>query len=128
MTMSDANLFQRMGHVGIQVANVQRALEFYRDCLGFRVQWDGSEDWANVSLGGDDLGLIRKAEAKHPPHLGLRVQSKEDLQKAHAQLQSKGIPVEPLKGHRDGSISFYFRDPDDNILEALWMPPSKATP
>ncbi len=118
-------LFKKMGHVGIQVEDVERSLGFYRDTLGFRVEWDGDADWANVSLGGDDLGLIRKSSNKHPPHVGLRVDTVEDLLAAHEALAAKGVSVDPVRGHRDGSRSFYFRDPDGNILEALWMPAAK---
>ena len=114
-------LFKKMGHTGIQVADLPRAIAFYRDVLGFQVDWS-ADDWANVSLGGDDLGLIATPPGRHPPHLGLRVDSRDDLMKAHADLQSKGVDVGPVKGQRDGSMSFYFRDPDGNQLEALWMP------
>ena len=115
-------VFKKMGHAGIQVADLNRALAFYRDVLGFQVDWDGDPDWANVSLGGDDLGLIRVPPAKHPPHMGLRVDTKEDLRQAHADLQKRGVETGAIKGHRDGSMSFYFRDPDGHQLEALWMP------
>jgi catechol 2,3-dioxygenase len=111
-----------MGHVGIQVKDVPRAVAFYRDQLGFDVEWDGDADWANVSLGGDDLGLILKETGKHPPHIGLRVDSRKDLEAAHLALKSQGIAVEAIRGHRDGSMSFYFQDPDGHHLEALWMP------
>jgi catechol 2,3-dioxygenase-like lactoylglutathione lyase family enzyme len=117
--------FRRMGHVGIQVDDIARAVAFYRDQLGFDVEWNGDEDWANVSLGGDDLGLILKSRNKHPPHLGLRVETQEELRLAHAGLKARGVDVEPIRGHRDGSQSFYFRDPDGHVLEGLWLPSKK---
>jgi len=30
--------------------------------------------------------------------------------------------VHELKHHRDGSVSFYIRDPDGNIIQALYEP------
>ena len=37
----------------------------------------------------------------------------------------------PLRTHRDGSVSFYIRDPDRNVVQALYEPgisPQKITP
>ena len=30
--------------------------------------------------------------------------------------------VHELKHHRDGSVSFYIRDPDGNVIQALYEP------
>jgi catechol-2,3-dioxygenase len=66
--------------------------------------------------------LVSKNHSKHPPHFGFRVSSREELQTAHAELKAKGVEVEKSSGHRDGSMTFYFKDLDGNILEAVWDP------
>lgn len=97
-------------------------MDFYTRILGFTKNWDGDPDWANLSLGDDDLSLVLKEGAVHPPHLGLQVENLAQLEQAHAHLKAAGVKMGPIKGHRDGSSSFYFTDPDGNILEALWQP------
>lgn len=114
--------FVKMGHAALLVSDLKRSIEFYRDVLGFEDRWTKDEDWANLGLGPDDLSLVRRAGARHPPHLGLRVASEADLEAFHAKLQTTSVKVQKIAEHRDGSKSFYFTDPDNNILEALWDP------
>jgi catechol 2,3-dioxygenase-like lactoylglutathione lyase family enzyme len=118
---------KRMGHVAIQVTDLERSLAFYRDTLGLQSKWAGDDDWAQVCVGSDDLSLIRKQAAVHPPHLGFRTNSREDLIKLHAELRAQQVTVEEIKLHRDATESFYFRDPDGNWLEALWDPSEKSS-
>lgn len=112
--------FKKMGHAAIQVRNLEKSLTFYREVLGFQGQWTGDADWANLRLGPDDLSLVRQDGAVHPPHLGLRVDTEAELVAEHARLKEAGVKVGMIKKHRDGSHSFYFADPDGNILEGLW--------
>jgi catechol-2,3-dioxygenase len=117
-----ASVFLKMGHAALEVADLERSMKFYRDVLGLKPSWEGDPDWAQLKLGGDDLSLVKKEGSKHPPHLGFRVGSREALKLAHEHLATQGVRVERLHGHRDGSMSFYFSDPDGNLLEALWDP------
>ena len=114
--------FTRMGHVALHVSDLKKAAQFYQDVLGLEGRWTESSDWANFKLGSDDLSLVKAEGAVHPPHFGFRVKTRDDLKKVHSELKSKGVFVEEIHGHRDGSISFYFKDPDGNNLEALWDP------
>jgi catechol 2,3-dioxygenase-like lactoylglutathione lyase family enzyme len=111
-----------MGHVAIHVKDVDRAVAFYKDVLGLNGNWIGDQDWANVNVGHDDLSLVRKEGHRHPPHLGFRVASREDLEQAHRELSEGGYEPDDIHTHRDKTVSFYFTDPDGNILEALWDP------
>lgn len=111
-----------MGHVALQVDDLQKNVAFYRDVLGLKPAWVGDDDWANLELGSDDLSLVKRGGAVHPPHFGFRTESPADLLEWHRHLMEKGVFVEPISTHRDGSQSFYFKDPDGNVLEALWDP------
>ena len=41
----------------------------------------------------------------------------------HQQLKAQGVHVGAVHDHRDGTASFYFRDPEGNWLEMLYEPP-----
>ena len=120
------SLIKRMGHVALQVEDLDRALHFYREILNLDSKWIGDDDWAQVSIGKDDLSLVRKSGAIHPPHLGFRVGTREDLVKLYERLEVAKLNPDPIKVHRDATESFYFRDPDGNWLEALWDPSEKT--
>ena len=48
-----------MRHLAIRVRNLDRALWFYRDLLGFGVVWQPDEDNVYLSSGCDNLALHR---------------------------------------------------------------------
>lgn len=112
----------RMGHVALHVTDLKASLDFYSSLPGLKVRWAQDKDWANLSVGNDDLSLVKKEGARHPPHIGFRVNSESELRELHKYLESKQVSVDPICLHRDKSVSFYFKDPDGNILEALWDP------
>jgi catechol-2,3-dioxygenase len=114
--------FTRMGHSALNVKDLERALDFYTKVLGLEKFWVGDEDWANLRVGNDDLSLVLEGHSRHPPHVGFRVESADALRGMHAKLVAAGANPEAIEGHRDGSQSFYFTDPEGNVLEALWDP------
>lgn len=120
--------FYRMGHSALVVTNLKQSLRFYRDVLGCNEVWAGDEDWAQVSLGPDDLSLIQEGASEHPAHLGFQVSERSHLDEMYSQLCKEGVKTQPIKTHRDGTASFYFWDPSDNALEALWDPRAKVSP
>ncbi len=114
---------RRMGHVALRVKDVQKSLEFYQQ-LGLEPVWNKDTDWGMLRLGQDDLALIKEdPHAHHPPHFGLRVDSNEAVDKLYEEMSGRGVNIlrEP-KHHRDQSYSFYFSDPDGNIVEVLYDP------
>lgn len=117
--------FTRMGHTALVVNDLKESLSFYKELLGCKGLWESDSDWAQLGLGPDDLSLVQKAPGKtlHPPHVGFRVETENDLQQMHKQLKDAGVEVEDICPHRDKSVSFYFKDPSGNILEALWYGP-----
>jgi len=114
--------FYRMGHSALRVTRLDESLRFYKEILGLEPVWEGDEDWAQLKLGPDDLSLIQEGASEHPPHLGFQVRERAELDVLHARLFKEGVKVAPIKGHRDGTASFYFWDPSGNTLEALWDP------
>ena len=127
-----------IGHVHLKVANIERALSFYRDLLGFEVtQWYG-EDAVFLSAGGyhHHIGLNTWAGRDIPPaprntaglfHLAILYPNRRELARMLKRLLDTG---HPLDGASDHGISeaLYLRDPDDNGVELYWDRPREEWP
>ncbi len=120
----------RIGHVHLKVANIERALGFYRDVLGFEVmQWYG-DDAVFLSAGGyhHHIGLNTWMSRNAPPaparsaglfHLAILYPERRELALA---LRALADAAYPLDGASDHGVSeaLYLRDPDDNGVELYW--------
>ena len=115
---------QRLGHVALRVADMERAKAFYTS-LGLRLTWD-APDWAYLQspLSGDGVALLSPDYRAAGPHFAFHFDSRADVETVHSQLVASGHPVGPLHDHRDGTASFYLQDPDGNWLEVLYEPPA----
>jgi catechol 2,3-dioxygenase len=103
----------RIGHVHLKVANIERALGFYRDILGFEVtQWYG-EDAVFLSAGGyhHHIGLNTWMSKNAPP----APRNTAGLFHLRWLLEAKY----PIDGASDHGVSeaLYLRDPDGNGVE-----------
>src|SRR3954471_19073530 len=93
-----------IGHVHLKVADIERAIAFYRDVLGFEVTQRYGEDAAFLSAGGyhHHLGLntweSRGGAAPSPGttglfHVAIRYPDRATLGDALRRLAEAGIPV-----------------------------------
>jgi catechol 2,3-dioxygenase-like lactoylglutathione lyase family enzyme len=116
-----------MRHLALKVADVERAKDFYARVFGMKVVWQPDPDNAYLSSGSDNLALHRAedrgGEAQRLDHLGFIVPTIADVEAGYAWARSNGVEiVHELRHHRDGSVSFYIRDPDGNVIQALYEP------
>lgn len=111
---------KRLGHVAICVQDVDKAVEFYKN-LGMEIAWK-DKDWAYLKAGDDGLALLSPSYDQAGPHFGFVLSDRSEMETAHEQLQAQGIKVSPIHEHRDGTASFYGRDPDNNWFEYLYEP------
>jgi len=128
----------RIVHVHLKVANIERALSFYRDLLGFEVtQWYG-EDAVFLSAGGyhHHVGLNTWAGKDVPPaprraaglfHLAILYPERQELARALTQLLGVGYPIDGASDH-GVSEALYLRDPDQNGVELYWDRPREEWP
>ncbi|HWP34042.1 MAG TPA: VOC family protein [Thermodesulfobacteriota bacterium] len=123
--------FPRMGHVALLVADLERSERFYREIFGMRLVWKSPGEIVFLETGDDDLALIQAAPgASRPPatatglhHFGFRVRRREEVDAAAEQVRAAGVVVyDGPRDHRDGSRSFYVRDPDGHSIQVLWDP------
>lgn len=120
----------RIGHVHLKVADLERALGFYRDVLGFEVtQWYGREA-VFLSAGGvggyhHHIGLNTWQSLGRPPpppgstglfHLAILYPTRAALADALRRLMAVGIALDGASDH-GGSEALYLRDPDGNGVE-----------
>jgi catechol 2,3-dioxygenase-like lactoylglutathione lyase family enzyme len=114
-------------HLALNVADVDCAVDFYARVFGMRIIWRPDPDNAYLSSGSDNLALHRNppdhTAAQSLDHLGFVVESIGEVERAFEWAQRQGIEItKPLAHHRDGSVSFYLRDPDRNVIQVLYEP------
>ena len=118
-------------HIALNVGDVYKSVEFYSTVLGMKLEWQPDGDNAYLTSGPDNLALHRIASGPQDPkslqrldHFGFVVRQPEDVDEWASQIRKLGIHLEKEpKTHRDGARSFYFRDPDQNLIQILYHPP-----
>ena len=116
-----------IGHVHLKVADIDRALAFWVDVLGFDLQARMGTQAAFISAGGyhHHIGLNtwESAGGSPPPrsttglyHVAVRYPDRATLADALRRVLAAGIPLEGASDH-GVSEAIYLRDPDDNGVE-----------
>src|SRR6266446_2904050 len=112
----------RIGHVHLKVSDLERAIHFYRDVLGFELTQRYERQAAFLSAGGyhHHIGLNtwESAGGSPPPpsatglyHLAVLYPTRADLADALRRLRDNGIPLDGASDH-GVSEALYLRDPD----------------
>ena len=128
----------RIGHVHLKVANLERAIGFYRDVLGFELMQRMGDQAAFLSAGGyhHHIGLNtwESLDGAAPPfgttglyHHAILYPTRAALADALRRLIAAGIPLEGAADH-GVSEALYLRDPDDNGVELYWDRPKEQWP
>jgi catechol 2,3-dioxygenase len=128
----------RIGHVHLKVADIERALGFYRDVLGFEVTQRYGNQAAFVSAGGyhHHIGLNtwESYGGKPPPrgttglyHVAILYPSRAALADALRRVMAAGIELEGASDH-GVSEAIYLRDPDGNGVELYRDRPQEEWP
>ncbi|MFM9995329.1 MAG: VOC family protein [Phycisphaerales bacterium] len=128
----------RIGHVHLKVADLERALAFYRDVLGFEVTQRMGGQAAFLSAGGyhHHIGLNtwESSGGRPPPpgatglyHVAIVYPTRAALADALRRVLAAGIPIDGAADH-GVSEAIYLRDPDDNGVELYWDRPRESWP
>jgi catechol 2,3-dioxygenase len=128
----------RIGHVHLKVSDLERALKFYRDLLGFEVQQYYGNSAVFISAGGyhHHIGLNTWHSRNAGPapinsaglyHVAILYPTRKDLAVAVKRLLDAGYP---LTGASDHGVSeaIYLNDPDRNGIELYWDKPKDQWP
>jgi catechol 2,3-dioxygenase len=120
----------RIGHVHLKVADIDRALAFYRDVLGFELTQRYGAGAAFISAGDyhHHIGLNTwESQGGSPPpprstglyHLAILYPTRAALADALRRLIKAGIQLDGASDH-GVSQALYLRDPDENGVELYW--------
>lgn len=116
-------------HLALKVKNLIIMRDFYITALHFAVEWQPDELSCYLSSGSDSLALhqVEKNEdiskESRLDHLGIFTSCPEEVEQWHGQLvEQRIIPLTSPKKHRDGAVSFYLLDPEENKLQILYYP------
>lgn len=117
----------RIGHVHLKVADLDRAIGFYRDVLGFEVTQLYGDKAAFLSAGGyhHHIGLNTwESKGGRPPplgttglyHVAILYPTRAALADAVRRVRAAGIAIDGASDH-GVSEAVYLRDPDENGVE-----------
>ena len=128
----------RIGHVHLQVTDLDKALAFYVGILGFTVMQRLGNQAAFISAGGyhHHIGLNTWNSLGGPParkqgaglyHTAILYPTRADLAQALRQLAAANYPI---TGSADHGVSeaLYLDDPDGNGVELYWDRPRAQWP
>ncbi len=104
-----------MDHIAVESKDLERDVREY-ERIGFRLE-TLYHDWAMLR---DERGFgvaLLAPGSKHPPHMGLRVETREELEE-YARREGR-----PVKEHRDRTVSFYTKGAGGQIVEVIYYPP-----
>ena len=119
---------KEIGHLVINVTDVDRSVAFYCDVVGFQLSrhFPGSGGGAFLTCGviHHNLALSRAVEGAPPPqpgqiglnHFAFKVDNYEALQEAHDRLVEADAVIDHIVDHGI-TRSVYFHDPDGIVME-----------
>ena len=94
----------KIDHIALQVNNINESVNYYKEYGASVIHQD--DTWAFLQF--DNIIVALVIEDEHPYHIAFEV----DM-----------LPhTENVKKHRDGSISYYIKDPSDNTIEIIQYP------
>jgi catechol 2,3-dioxygenase len=119
-----------IGHVHLKVSDLERAVAFYRDVLGFELQLRYGDEAAFLSAGGyhHHIGLNTwQSRGGSPPppgstglfHYAIRYPTRRAFAEAVKGVLDAGVRFDGASDH-GVSEALYLHDPDQNGIELYW--------
>jgi catechol 2,3-dioxygenase len=122
-----------IGHVHINVSDLDRSLAFYRDALGFHVQGRFGDQMAFLAAGdyhhhlGLSAGTTPEPGATGLNHTALRYPTRDALIAAARRILDCGYAIDHGSDHGVNECVF-LHDPDGNGVEMYWDRPMAEWP
>ncbi len=118
---------QGLRHVALRVEDscFDASVDFYVRLVGMEVEWHPDPDNIYLSSGTDNLALHRASvdTGGSLDHIGFLLGAAGDVSVWHDFLAREGVSIEkPPRTHRDGTCSFYCRDPGGTRVQFIHHP------
>lgn len=122
----------KLGHVVLQVSDLERSLTFYTRILGFKVSdvypeemVPGGMVFLRCNTDHHCLALVGaaagRASNKELHHVAFEVPTLEQVFRARDHLRAHNVPIDFEGRRRAGcQIAVEFRDPDNHRVEIYW--------
>ncbi len=128
----------RVGHVHLKVADLDRAIKFYCEVLGFEITQRMGDSAAFLSAGSyhHHVGLNTWESEGGPPappgstglyHAAFLFPTRRSLAETLQRVLAAGRRLDGASDH-GVSEALYLRDPDENGLELYWDRPQSEWP
>lgn len=128
----------RIGHVHLKVSDLQRALDFYCELLGFELITTYGSQAAFISAGGyhHHIGLNTWYSENGPKpaqnatglfHTAILYPTRRDLAEIFKRITDSGYKFTGFADH-GVSEALYLDDPDGNGVELYWDKPREQWP
>lgn len=128
----------KIGHVHLKVADIERALGFYCDVLGFHITQRYGDSAVFIAAGDyhHHIGLNTwESKGGSPPpkgstglyHTAILYPTRSSLADALRRVMAAGIALDGASDH-GVSEAIYLRDPDQNGVELYWDKPRELWP
>jgi catechol 2,3-dioxygenase-like lactoylglutathione lyase family enzyme len=122
---------RKIGHVVLNVTDLERSVRFYTEVLGLQISDRYPESMVPGGMGfmrcNTDhhgvalVGGAAKTERTTLNHFAFEVGSVDEVVRARTWLRERGVPI-VFEGRRRAGcqIAIEFQDPDGNNLEIYW--------
>ena len=109
-----------LDHVYYWTRDMDRAVAFYTDIVGFTLVHRAGAEWAEMDAGPTRFALHGAVGTGPVPAGGTVVLRVEDLDAARAHLEGQGVVFDAHVGEVEGFARFAtFRDPDANPVQLI---------
>ena len=119
-------IHQQIDHIGLNVADLEQSIVFYRDMLGFELieKWDDTKQ-AFMGTGGTRvvLGLMEMPSYDFFAHTMSHIAfacDEEDFPRVVDKVHEWGLQIVAGPKTQRGGQTLLFRDPSGNILEICY--------
>jgi catechol-2,3-dioxygenase len=114
----------RLGHVALPASDPHRLGGFYRDLLDLQIVRETDHPLAGQEVqltghpldGSHELVFFTNPEARH---VAFGVDTRDQLTSYYGRAREAGVAI-PYAHDSGRAISFFLRDPEDNLVEIYW--------